>query len=249
MSSETPNVLILIPCYREQGRIGDVVRDAVALGHPVVVIDDGSDDDTAAEAEAAGARVIRHDVNQGKGKAVATGLTHAQAGDWDAIVMLDGDGQHLPGEIGRFIDKFKESKPDLIVGTRMADTATMPFVRRCTNRFMSWLISRQLGCRISDTQCGYRLIARRAFPVALACTSGGFSAESEILLQLALQGYTLGEVPISTVYGTERSSIRPVRDTLKFIKMLAHFRKQRRRFRADARRSASQPDSDTDPTA
>ena len=101
---------------------------------------------------------------------------------------------------------------------------------------MSWLLSRQLGCRISDTQCGYRLIARRAFPVALDCTSGGFSAESEILLQLALRGFAMCEVPVSTVYGDELSKIRPVHDTLKFIKMLAHFRKQRRRFRAAAGR-------------
>ena len=236
MSSENPKVLVLIPCYREQGRIGGVVRETVALGHPVVVVDDGSDDATSAEAEAAGAKVIRHEVNKGKGPAVATGLAHAQAGGWDAVVMLDGDGQHLPAEIDRFLDKFREEKPDFIIGTRMADAAKMPLVRRCTNRFMSWLLSRQLGCRISDTQCGYRLIARRAFPVALDCTSGGFSAESEILLQLALRGFTMCEVPVSTVYGTELSKIRPVRDTLKFIKMLAHFRKQRRRFRAAAGR-------------
>ena len=232
MPNDKPKVLVLVPCFREQGRIGAVVSETVALGHPVVVVDDSSDDDTSAEAEAAGAKVIRHEVNQGKGPAVATGLAHALAGDWDAVVMLDGDGQHLPVEIGRFLDAFAESRPDFVIGTRMADAATMPVVRRLTNRFMSWLLSRQLGCRITDTQCGFRLIARRAFPVALSCTSGGFSAESEILLQLALRGYAMREVPVSTVYGTERSKIRPVRDAIKFIKMLAHFRRQRRRFRA-----------------
>lgn len=236
MSSDNPKVLVLIPCYREQGRIGGVVRETVAQDLPVVVVDDGSDDATSAEAEAAGAQVIRHEVNKGKGSAIATGLAYAQSGNWDAVVMLDGDGQHRPAEIGRFLDTFNASRPDFIIGSRMTDAAGMPLVRRLTNRFMSWLLSRQLGSRITDTQCGFRLIARRAFPVALDCTSDGFSAESEILLQLALRGFTMCEVPVSVVYGTETSKIRPVRDTLKFIKMLTRFRRQRRRFRADAGR-------------
>ena len=238
MSETAPKVMVLIPCFREGARIAFVAGESVSQGFHTVVVDDGSDDDTAAAAEAAGATVIRHEVNKGKGPAVATGLAYAASKGYDAVVMLDGDGQHLPSEISRFIEKFAETEDDFIIGTRMSDTAKMPFIRRMTNRFMSWLLSRQIGHRISDTQCGFRLISKRAIPVALNCSSGGFSAESEILLQLALAGYKMSEVNVSTVYGSEKSKIRPVRDTVKFVKMLRHFRNQRRKLKSAAQRNA-----------
>lgn len=229
MKSDEHKIIALIPCYREAGRIGDVVKGVLKTGVRAVVVDDGSLDDTAAEAEAAGALVIKHDVNKGKGAAIATGLSHAMSEGCDAVVMLDGDGQHAPDEITAFIEKF-ESDPSvfLIVGTRMSDTKDMPFVRRQTNRFMSWLLSRELGQRVHDTQCGFRLISGIAMPLAIGCSSGGFSAESEILLQTALSGGRIAEVAVSTIYGDEKSKIRPVRDTIRFFKMLARFRRERR---------------------
>lgn len=238
MSETAPKVMVLIPCFREGERIAFVAGESVSQGFHTVVVDDGSDDDTASAAEAVGATVIRHEVNKGKGPAVATGLAYAVGNDYDAVVMLDGDGQHLPSEISKFIEKFAETDADFIIGTRMADTSKMPFVRRITNRFMSWLLSRQIGHRISDTQCGFRLISKCAIPVALNCSSGGFSAESEILLQLALAGYKMCEVNVSTVYGSEKSKIRPVRDTVKFIKMLRHFRSQRRKLKSAGKRKS-----------
>lgn len=234
--TENPKIMVLIPCYREEGAIGSVASDAVALGYDTVVVDDGSDDDTAAEARKAGATVLVHEVNQGKGKALETGLHHAIDNGYDAVVIIDGDGQHLPGEIERFVEAYRDTGADLVIGTRMGDTSNMPFVRRQTNRFMSWLLSRQLGRKVSDTQCGFRMIARSAFPTALSCSSGGFSAESEMLLQLGLADMAIVEVPVSTVYGDEVSKIRPVRDTVRFINMLHRFRRERRARMAAKRR-------------
>lgn len=231
--------MVLIPCYNEAEAIGGVAGECVARGYDTVVVNDGSKDATAENARAAGATVISHEVNRGKGSAVETGIRYACENGYDAVVMIDGDGQHLPCEIVRFIDAFKDSNADFIIGSRMQSCKNMPFVRRQTNRFMSWLLSRQIGHPILDTQCGFRLIGRNSFPVALRCSSGGFSAESEILLQLGLNKMKMCEVPVSTVYGEEKSKIRPVRDTMRFIKMLKRFRKERRARNAADRRQRS----------
>ncbi len=236
--------MVLIPCYQEENHIGSVVKSAIALGYDILVVDDGSKDETSAIARAAGARVLRHDVNRGKGYSVDVGLQHALDLGYDAVVMIDGDGQHLPTEISRFIDAFALTQADLIIGTRMSNTKDMPFIRRQTNRFMSWLLSRQIGHRVSDTQCGFRLISKKAIPVALHCTSGGFSAESEILLQLGITGYSITEIPVSTIYGDEKSHIRPVRDTLKFVKMLRHFRQQRLKLKRKNKFLSTLPSTD-----
>ena len=228
--------MVLIPCYKEADAIGVVAGGCVACGYHTVVVDDGSGDATADNARDAAATVLSHAVNQGKGKAVETGIRYAAENGYDAVIVMDGDGQHLPSEIDRFICVFKETNPDFIIGTRMRNCENMPFVRRQTNRFMSWLLSREIGHPISDTQCGFRLIGRNAFPIALRCTSAGFSAESEMLLQLGLERMNMCEVPVSTVYGEEKSKIRPVRDTVRFIKMLRRFRQERRARNAGKRR-------------
>ena len=225
------SILVIIPCYQEAAHIGTVVRDVAAIGLRAVVIDDGSTDGTAEVARAAGAEVIVHEKNSGKGAAVATGVRRAmQEPSCEAFVMIDGDGQHLPAEIPRFVAEFRQCHADFIIGTRMADTRAMPPARRRTNRFMSALLSWQAGRKISDTQCGFRLLSRAVFPIALECASGGFSAESEILCQLSIRGFSIREVPVSTIYGDEKSKIRPGRDTIRFVKMLLHFRAERRKL-------------------
>ena len=226
--SDVPRVIAVIPCFHEVGRIGKVATAVAASGLPVVVVDDGSADGTYEEACTTPATVLRHEVNKGKGAALSTGFTYALAHGYDASVTLDGDGQHLPTEIARFIERFARGGCDMIVGTRMGNTADMPFVRRQTNRFMSWLLSRELGQPVHDTQCGFRLLSRKAMELSIGCKTGGYSAESEILLQLALAGMKIAEVPVSTIYGDEKSKIHPVRDTIRFFRMLLHFRAERR---------------------
>lgn len=213
----------LIPAYSEEAHIGAVVTAARAQGGDVLVVDDGSPDATASVAEAAGAVVIRHSVNQGKGAALATGYKAASERDYEVVVTLDADGQHDPAELPKFIDVYQRTGIPVLIGNRMADAESMPFVRRCTNRFMSWLLGRLMGCYIPDTQCGYRLY--RADVLQWVGTgSQGFAAESEVLLRLATRGVRMDSIRIRTIYGNEKSKIRPGRDTLRFVRMLIHYR-------------------------
>jgi glycosyltransferase involved in cell wall biosynthesis len=210
---------VLVPAYREAARIGVVVRTVRALGLPVLVVDDGSPDATSVEAEQAGAEVVRHPVNRGKGAAIATGVTRLEARRLDCVLTMDADGQHLAADIPPFLEAFRRDRPAAIVGNRMDHPAGMPFVRRLTNRYMSWLLSRRMGQRVPDTQCGFRLY--RADVLRLLV--GGderFAGESEVLLRLSAAGHRIASVPVRVIYRDEKSKISPIRDTIRFWRML-----------------------------
>ena len=200
------------------------------------MIDDGSTDETAECARQAGAEVIVHDQNRGKGEAIKTGL-----GRWFAaanpavpdgsdphinwVVLLDSDGQHLPEEIDRFLTAaIPVTVPSFFIGNRMNDVGRMPFMRRLVNRYMSAQISRVCGQRIPDTQCGFRMLDRRSIPDLLG---GGhrFDYETEVLIIASRKGYRIESVPISTVYSDEVSKIHPLRDAFRFIKLMRRYRK------------------------
>ncbi len=217
----------IIPAYREQGRIGEVVRRVLEVIRPVVVVDDGSPDRTAEEAEAAGAVVLRHGRNRGKGEALQTGFRYAQERGFEFLVTLDADGQHAPSDIPRFLAAYARTGLPVLVGNRMDDPRTMPLVRRWTNRFMSAYLSREMKQAVPDTQCGFRLYRCDALPAAPPEASG-YAAESEILLRLAARGVRIGAVPITIIYRDEVSKIRPLRDTLRFFRMVRRFRRQRK---------------------
>ena len=218
-------IAAVIPCYGESGHVGAVVRGAAAAGFPAIVVDDGSPDGTADEARKAGAAHVEvHEKNAGKGAAMATGLAKALELGFDAAVLMDGDGQHDPAELPRFAAAF-EAGADVVLGSRMADAGRkMPLVRYLTNRFMSAMLSRKMGMKATDTQCGYRLLSRKAAETVLKCRTQGFAADSEQLLLLARAGFRFAEVPVSTIYGDEKSKIRPVRDAIKFFAMLRKYR-------------------------
>ena len=140
------NVAALIPCYLEERLIGEVARRVRAQLETVLVVDDGSKDATESEARAAGVEVIRHTVNQGKGAAIKTGLRAlADRAGVEYVLILDGDGQHLPEEIPRFLEAANRTGAQMLVGNRMSDVERMPFVRKLTNRFMSAQISGVCG--------------------------------------------------------------------------------------------------------
>jgi len=213
---------VLIPAYQEGSRIGAVVREVLPFCPRIVVVDDGSADDTAGAARAAGATVLVHAQNKGKGAALQTGFDYAREQGATFVLTMDGDGQHAPADIPGFLEAFARGDAPVLVGDRMEDPKAMPFVRRMTNRFMSWLLSRKMGQRVPDTQNGFRLYRTDVLPDM----SGGdarFAAESEILLILSRRGVRIGSVPVRIIYGDERSKIRPVRDTLRFFRMLRAF--------------------------
>jgi glycosyltransferase involved in cell wall biosynthesis len=215
------NTAALIPAYFEAGHIGEVVRRALRQLDTVLVVDDGSTDSTAEEARAAGAEVIRHDVNRGKGAAIKTGLTALQQREHiEYIALLDGDGQHLPEEIPAFLETANATRAPLVLGNRMTKVEEMPFVRKCTNRYMSWQISRLCGQRIPDTQCGFRLLRADLLPALTAAASNNYDFETEMLVIASRAGHQIAPVPVSTVYGDEKSKIHPVRDTIRFFQLL-----------------------------
>ena len=224
---------ILVPAYKEEKHIAAVVREVLDYCPNVIVIDDGSPDDTAQVAAAAGATVLEHVHNQGKGAALQTGFDHARTQGYDLAITLDADGQHAPSDIPAFLQAYERTHSPVLVGNRMGDVASMPRLRRFVNRFMSALLSRVMGQHVPDSQCGFRLYHRSAFPQGLPdAASRRYAAESEILLRLALQGRKIGAVTIQTIYGQEKSKVNPLTDTFRFFLMLRRFKKIKKEFLA-----------------
>lgn len=220
------NVAALIPCYGEERHIGEVVRRTLGELGRVLVVDDGSPDATAARAGEAGAEVLRHDRNQGKGAAIKTGLRAlAEWAPLRYVLTLDGDGQHLPEEIPRFLEAANKTGAGMLLGNRRGDWRSMPFVRQMTNRFMSWQISRLCGQGIPDSQCGFRMYSRELAAAFCRAQSSQYDFETEMLAIAARSGVRIGSVPVSTVYGREVSKIHPVRDAVRFFRLLARLRR------------------------
>ena len=150
----------VVPAYQEEKHIAEVVRRTLKQLPNVVVVDDGSTDATADEARTAGAGVIVHEQNRGKGESIKSGFRYWLEHGSTYVIILDGDGQHLPEEIDRFLNAASSSGAKLLIGTRMNDVREMPLVRRTVNRYMSRKISRLCGQEIPDTQCGFRMVHR-----------------------------------------------------------------------------------------
>ena len=215
------NTAALIPCYFEEKHIQDIARRTRAQLDQVLVVDDGSTDDTEFEARAAGVEVVKHFVNQGKGAAIKTGLhILSTRPSVEYVLILDGDGQHLPEEIPAFIEAANQTHAAMLVGNRMSDTRTMPFVRKMTNRFMSAQISGVCGQDIPDTQCGFRMFHRDLAAALCETESSKYDFETEMLVIAARRGGPIAAVPVSTVYGDEVSKIHPLRDTIRFFQLM-----------------------------
>ena len=215
----------IIPAYREERHISDVVRRTRRQLDHVLVIDDGSSDTTARCAREAGAEVIVHSQNRGKGEAIKTGLRHWVDRQFIYVIILDADGQHLPEEIDRFIAAAAQAGDhSFFLGNRMNNLTGMPFVRRVVNRYMSNRISRICRQEIPDTQCGFRMLDRQLIPELL---DGGnrFDYETEMLIIASRKGYRIESVPITTVYSDEVSKIHPARDTIRFFKLMRRYRR------------------------
>jgi glycosyltransferase involved in cell wall biosynthesis len=214
----------VIPAYHDEKHIGDIVRRTGQQLDHVLVIDDGSNDGTTQRARDAGAEVIVHKQNRGKGEAIKTGLRHCLAREVTWVILLDSDGQHLPEEIERFLSAAASAtRAAFFIGNRMNDVARMPFVRRLVNRYMSSRISRVCGQKIPDTQCGFRMLDRQLIPELLG---GGdrFDYDTEVLIIASRKGYRIQSVPITTVYSDQVSNIHPVRDAFRFFKLIWRYK-------------------------
>jgi glycosyltransferase involved in cell wall biosynthesis len=225
-----PRVLALIPAYNEAEHIARVVKSA-RVHLPVLVVDDGSGDDTAQRAEAAGASVLRQSPNQGKGAALRAGFRRAMAEGYDAVLTLDADGQHDPAEMPAFVKSCSATQADLIVGQR--DFRKMPWARRLANTLGRWLFSWAMGRPIADNQSGFRLLSRRLMEAVLDSGESGFEFEVDMIAVCVERGWTIEWVPIRTIYAGEKSHIRPGAHTLNFVRVVWQLRQRRKKQEAD----------------
>jgi len=155
MESRKDNTIAVIPSYNEGRTIENIVRSIASMGISSLVIDDGSSDDTSSAALKGGAMVFRHEKNLGKGLAVREGIKYVLGKtNFEWMIILDGDGQHHVEDIPALMAATAGGQADFVIGNRMLQTKTMPFVRLCTNKFMSWVVSGMCKQDIPDTQCG-----------------------------------------------------------------------------------------------
>jgi glycosyltransferase involved in cell wall biosynthesis len=214
----TTQVMAIVPAYNSASSVGSVVSGIVGLGSVActLVVDDGSTDQTAEAARRAGALVIAHPVNLGKGAALRTGFEQFLATRLGAAVTLDADGQHDPAEIPILVKRWRDTGADIVIGTRRRDVKKMPILRVLTNAVSSFLVSVAAGQRIDDSQSGFRLLSRSVVG-AVRTKSSGYDAESEILVKAAAKGFRVVSAPVSTIYGDERSHINPLKQPILFI--------------------------------
>ncbi len=206
-------IAALVPAHNARETIGAVVAGTKRHVPYVLVVDDGSEDTTNAEAARAGAVVIRHLNNRGKGEALKTGFRFLLARGFDAVLTLDADGQHDPDDIPTLVSRFEEATAGIVIGTRMAGRSKIPRYRLIPNLVGNFFLSRASGQPIKDSQCGMRLYAARVLrSITIACSR--FDAEAEILIKAGRLGFSFAFVPIATIYPEGgKTHFIPVKDT------------------------------------
>ncbi len=223
-----PQLAVVVPCFNEARHIAPLVSALRPVIPMVLVVDDGSMDETARLATEAGADVLRQAENRGKGAALSKGLQAGLDAGCEYAITMDGDGQHDPADLPPFIAAAERGEADLVIGNRMAAPGSMPWLRRWVNRWMSRRISRLAGRPLPDTQCGYRLVRLSAWR-ELKLQTTGFEIESEMLLSFIGAGLRVEFVPIRTIYKTEQSKIHPIRDTIRWFRWWRQVKQSGRR--------------------
>jgi glycosyltransferase involved in cell wall biosynthesis len=219
--SDSP-LAILIPAYDCAGTIADVVAGARRHSAQVLVVDDGSRDETAARADAAGAEVLRQPRNTGKGAALRAGMERLAAGGVARVLTMDGDGQHLPDQIPVLLEASARAPHGLIVGARQVSPDRVAPLRAFGNRFANRWVAIACGLDLPDTQSGFRIYPMPE-TLALGAAAGHFAFETEVLIRAARGGMQIVSVPVRTYYPppAERvSHFRPFVDTVRIIRIV-----------------------------
>ena len=210
-------ICAVIPAFNNETTVFEVVEKARHEIDHVVVVDDGSTDETARFAQDAGAHVIRVSKNRGKGNSLRISFRYALANDFDAIITLDSDLQHDPSEIPKFIKHHTINSSKIVIGARLHGRGKMPRVRYANNIIGTYTFSWLIGQPVEDSQCGFRLYDREVME-NICIFNDGFEAEADILLRAGKRGYRIGFVPIKTIYFPDhqhRSYYRPIKDTFR----------------------------------
>lgn len=222
MNRPAPRFAVVIPAYNEVATIADIARRALQHTDRVIIVDDGSSDGTADTLQDLPLTVLRNETNVGKGESLLRGARRAVAEGAQAIITLDGDGQHRPEDIPRLVQAAVDTPDTIILAARLRNRDCAPPMRRFANRFADFWISWAAGYRIRDSQSGFRL-----YPAALfqPCPthSDKFVFESEILIDAARRGIYSHSVAIDTVYhrNARDSHYRPALDTWSIVTMVA----------------------------
>ena len=231
------NIAILIPAFNEGKYIKNVLSECLLYKLDLIIIDDGSTDNTIEIIEKfpkpVGPKIIliRHQLNKGKGEALKTGFNFAAKNNYSGVITLDGDGQHKVSEIEDFIRMAENENPDVIVGSRFKNTKGMPFIRLATNFVTSWLISAIAGKKIDDVQSGFRYVSLRALK-NINLETKNFDTEPEMLLKASWLNYIIKNIPISTIYHKDFvSHVNPIKDTIKFFKLVFRSLKWKKSFK------------------
>jgi glycosyltransferase involved in cell wall biosynthesis len=214
---------VVIPAYNAQQTVGDVIKGVVQHGFArenVIVINDGSRDATEEVAKNQGVTVVNHRKNMGKGAALRDGFAAARQQHLRKVFVIDADAQHRISEIASFMELNGEY--DMVIGERKDIRSRMPFDRLLTNRTVNLVVSLLSGIRTTDVQCGFRYLDLKMFDKVNLRTNN-YQTESEMVIKAARHNYRIGFVPVTTIYGDEKSYINPLIDTARFIKMAVRF--------------------------
>ncbi len=226
-TQEADRLAVVIPALNEAGTIGWLVAACQNLSFvaETIVVDDGCTDATASIAAAAGARVLRHRTNLGKGASLQSGLAAAVARGAAHVATLDGDGQHRPEDLARMLAAARSWPDRIVIGSRRATAERAPRARRIANRVADFWVSWASGHPIDDSQSGFRLYPATLIRALLGRPplGSGFAFESEVLIEAARLGFRTGSIDIPTIYGTalcRRSHFRPVADITRIVLMV-----------------------------
>lgn len=223
-------ILALLPAYNEAAHLGGVLEAVKQHIGDILVVDDGSKDETAAIARNSGVELLSRGYNCGKGQSLRDGYTWALKNGYDAVIMLDSDGQHDPARIPEFIEKYNASAPHLIIGAR--NYSEIPLRRRIPNKIGKALFSAAVGENIPDNQSGYRMLDRVLMERMLESGESGYQFEVEMIAICIAENWPIEWVSIPTIYGDEKSSQRPLDQVLGFPKMCLKARRLIRKKRA-----------------
>lgn len=208
MNAKKPNftsVAIVIPAYNEEKSITEVINSMHKLltkqdfTFQIIVVDDGSKDNTSVVSKKSGAHVIRHILNTGSGGSTATGLSYAQQNNFDMAATIDADGQHDPNDLLKGIELMMNGGTDLLIGSRLIDANGMSRVKILGNKGLSWITYLLFGIGVTDSQSGLRIFSKRALD-NLKWKTSGYEFCSEMLWRARQQKLVIGEYPIKAIY-------------------------------------------------
>ncbi|MBI3004577.1 MAG: glycosyltransferase family 2 protein [Ignavibacteriales bacterium] len=221
MDRRLRSTAVVIPAFNASKTITDLLSRLLRfVGHDqIILVDDGSEDETAELSSRERVRVLRHHRNLGKGKALQTAFDEFLHSDFPFVATMDADLQHAPEHLPSFAEQQALTDADLVIGWRKVFGTGMPAHRMLSNLITSKLVSLRTGITIKDSQCGYRYIARDVIET-VSLQSSGYEAETEFLLKAARKGFRIESVPIETIYTNEKSKIKNWETTVKFVKVL-----------------------------